>query len=333
MNDQLLYAQFLGVLKRDGHITDPAVLSSWKLALAVHEAAPRIEAQYQYWRNEVQTSQSQEQDSPSVQVWRKGGELCTNTKCEDTVRAGEHGKEDHTTKTLQFDRVHGEVVAQSKLWTLYVDPTAADFATEFRSWRELHAASNTPFRIRWKPPHLAEQRPLVVNGYGIELALKRTDYIVIDDRQADESKQVTQAGAIDFEAGDEETGSIKPLTSRELGDLSIKAASFIMASENPFNTLGRISQDFPKYAAALAANDIDENFAAEHAANRGRLAPPGMSAFWVNGVQVNARDINAFSLLERLRKERQLIGGIQELGFSAGDAIALLSHEAISTLR
>jgi len=342
MNDQLLYAQFLGVLKRDGHITDPAVLSSWKLALSVHEAAPRIEAQYQYWRSAVSTAglhedrerhttdKEAEDNTPSVQIWKKGGRLCMNAKCDDTQKTGTHGKDDHTTKTLQFDRTHGSSAAQDELWTLYVDPTASDFAVQYREWRQLHTGNDTPFRIRWKPPHSGERSPLVVNGYGIELALKRTDYIVIDDRQADETKQDTKASEINLDAGGEETANLKPLTSRELTDLSIKAASFVMASENPLKTLGRISQDFPKYAAALAAHEIDDDFATEHAANRAKLAPPGMSAFWINGVQINARDINVFSLLEHLRKERKLIGDIQELGFSASEAIALLSHQAIT---
>ena len=71
-------------------------------------------------------------------------------------------------------------------------------------------------------------------------------------------------------------------------------------------------------------------FLNEHRGNREQLLPAGYNIIWINGVQVTARDVDAFSLLEHLRRERTLINGIRELGFSGPEAISILSNSAIT---
>jgi UDP-glucose:glycoprotein glucosyltransferase len=52
-SDAELYDRFLEVLQQDGHITKPEALSTFKLALSLRAAAPRIEAHYQYYTTAV----------------------------------------------------------------------------------------------------------------------------------------------------------------------------------------------------------------------------------------------------------------------------------------
>jgi UDP-glucose:glycoprotein glucosyltransferase len=47
--DKELYNRFLEVLKDGGHISTPDALASFKLALSIRSAAPKIEAHYQYY--------------------------------------------------------------------------------------------------------------------------------------------------------------------------------------------------------------------------------------------------------------------------------------------
>ena len=49
----------------------------------------------------------------------------------------------------------------------------------------------------------------------------------------------------------------------------------------------------------------------------------------MNGVQVAPRDVDVFSLLDKLRRERRLIKGLETLGLSPAEANKLLSHPAI----
>lgn len=61
--DEELYASFLELIEREGLMSDPATLSSYKLALSLHAAAPRIEAHYQYYNTAVEPQLVNEEQS------------------------------------------------------------------------------------------------------------------------------------------------------------------------------------------------------------------------------------------------------------------------------
>ena len=177
-----------------------------------------------------------------------------------------------------------------------------------------------------------------MNGYGIELALKRTDYIVIDDRSAgledaddQELPAGTEAATDEFLLETEEVADLKPLSSKELLGLGLKTASFIMASDDPFDTLVKVSQDFPKHSSAITKRNVSTDFVEEHSINRNLFLPAGYNVIWMNGLQVQARQMDAFGLLEQLRRERSIVNSLREIGFSGSEAIQILSHEAIAS--
>ena len=181
------------------------------------------------------------------------------------------------------------------------------------------------------PPAVAQQRPLVVNGYGAELALKRTDYIVLDDRATEDATPSPEsARSTEINLEEEEISELKPLSSSELRNIGVNAASFITASENPLDTLQKITQDFPKHAAALAQHNASAAFLREHQGNRDLFLPAGYNMLWMNGQQVSPREVDAFALLDTMRKERKLVKSAQTLGLSAEEAISLLSHPKIA---
>ena len=128
----------------------------------------------------------------------------------------------------------------------------------------------------------------------------------------------------------EEVADLKPLSSKELLGLGLRAASFIMASENPFETLIKVSQDFPKYSSAITKRNASREFVKEHNGNRGAFLPAGYNVIWMNGMQIQMREMDAFTLLERLRRERSLVGNLRDLGFSGSEAVQILSHPAIA---
>jgi UDP-glucose:glycoprotein glucosyltransferase len=207
---------------------------------------------------------------------------------------------------------------------LYADITSPSFAWFHNTLSKTAKEGKTSYRIRHKPSLKGSSSPLVVNGYGVELQLKRTDYIVIDDRDATQNSQ--DASLQD----DDEVADLKPLSSSEVSKLAVKAASFVMKSEQPFDTLVRLVQDFPKHSSAIAAHNISEEFVKEHEGNRNKLLPSGYNIMWINGVQIPNRDINPFHLLEHLRRERNLINGVRSQGLSGPEAIDLLSNSAIT---
>jgi UDP-glucose:glycoprotein glucosyltransferase len=214
---------------------------------------------------------------------------------------------------------------------LYADITAPRFKEWHQTLSKTAREGKTSYRVRHKPSLHAPASPLVVNGYGVELQLKRTDYIVIDDRQAEQGdKSATQKPMGTGLDDDEEVADLKPLSKDQVADLGLKAASFVMQSEQPMDTLMKLVQDFPKYSSVIAAHNTSDEFETEHLKNRDQLLPMGHNVIWINGVQIPARDVNPYSLLAHLRRERTLISGIRSQGLSGSEVVSLLSHSAIA---
>ena len=161
----------------------------------------------------------------------------------------------------------------------------------------------------------------------MELALKRTDYIVIDDRAKEaESQQGNEE--VNFE--EEDVEDLRPLSTSELLQLGLKTSSYIMSHGDALETLEKISQNFPKHSSAISRLNISDNFLDEHYRNRKMYLGAGYNVIWMNGLQVDPRHVDAYALLDRVRSERKLISNFAGVGFTAPEAIPLISHLAIA---
>ena len=230
---------------------------------------------------------------------------------------------------LQFDRVTGNLSAPTSI--LYADVTSPTFGHFHQVLSQTASSGKTSYVLRHTRPAVSSAKPFTVGGYGAELALKRTDYIVIDDRDADASSKAASDAATEVILTDKEVvGDLKPLSKAELAGLGIRASSFILESENPFQMFARLSQDFPRYSSAIAAHNASPDFVLEHQYNRGQLVPAGVNVVWVNGMQIPDRRIDAYNVLDILRKERKVIREFSELGLSGPQTIDLLSSEKIA---
>lgn len=188
------------------------------------------------------------------------------------------------------------------------------------------------YRVRYRPPQHWAERPLFVSGYGVELALKRTDYIVIDDRDAEKRGEspVESHGSGIEDLKEDSPDDLRPLSASEVSRLGWNSAAYVMDSENPLDTLVKLSENFPKYSSKVAAHNSTAELRKEVRVNRGRMIPSGHNFMWINGVQIDERQIDAFSLLETLRKERNLVQKFKDLGLGAQDAVKLLSHPLLA---
>lgn len=229
---------------------------------------------------------------------------------------------------LPFDRIMGDKQSKTPA-ILYADLMSPSFRQFHKTVSQTASAGKTSYRVRYRPSLSIPGFPLAVSGYGIALDLKRTDYIVIDDRKADDSDD-TSSDASSAKLADEDVADLKPLSSKELLRLDMKASSFIMESADPFDTLLKLTQDFPKHSAAMSTHEVSEAFRKEHLANREVFLPSGYNVMWVNGLQILARDFDAYAMLEHLRRERKLTNSAGELGLSGKEAVRLLSHSSIS---
>lgn len=169
------------------------------------------------------------------------------------------------------------------------------------------------------------------------MALKKTDYIVIDDRNDDSQTVINVAEKEvrldDEDDDDDDLDDLKPLSSSEVSSLSIKASSFIMQSHSPLDTLVKLSQDFPKYSSALTSLNITQEFLDELNFNRAQLMPSGRNIMWINGIKLSERQVEALDLIDTIRKERKLLRSLHDLGLTAPEAIRFLSHTQFSLVQ
>ncbi|KAM0714359.1 hypothetical protein Q7P37_010146 [Cladosporium fusiforme] len=329
--DQDLYTSFRKLLQDDGHLSKPEDLSSFDLALSMHSTAPKLEAHFQYYNTAVQPTIEQEEEGVCeswVHVPWSGQRFCSPELSESSARQVRN--EDNEVSALPFDRILGCATC-GKHAVLYADITSPSFREFHKTITKTAKDDRSSYRVRYKPNKEASRQPLLVSGYGVELALKRTDYIVIDDRKNDESADEGTVKPEDATLNEEEEVSdLRPLAARELRRLGIKAASFVLAHDAPFDTLVKLSRDFPKHSSSIAATDVSDEFLKEHHDNRDALLSPGFNVLWINGVQIMGRDVDAYTLLEHLRRERKTINSVRGLGLTAPEAVELLSHEAIT---
>jgi UDP-glucose:glycoprotein glucosyltransferase len=261
-----------------------------------------------------------------------GKQYCSST----LERAQQDVSGDRDPRELPFDRTLGDASATPAV--LYADIASPMFGDYHRTLKGLADEGQIAYRLRYRAAHDGVSQPLFVSGYGVELTLKRTDYIVIDDRQAEE-RETTKANAKapnaqDLEAEEDEAPpDLKPLSSSEVAKLGMSAASFVLDSSDPFTTLVKLSQDFPKYSSSVAAYNASEDFLEEYKKNRQAGLPAGRNAMWINGLQIDPRQVDAYSLLDYLRRERQLIAEFQKIGLSASEAIELLSYPAFAEVQ
>ena len=242
---------------------------------------------------------------------------------------------------MPFDRILSTGTdSASSPSVLYADIMSPLFAQFHQTISNTARLGQTSYRIRYRPSPQASKR-LAVNGYGIELSLKRTDYIVIDDRSAgleggeEQAPEMNAEGSMEKSSGNllqdnEEVSDLKPLSSRDLLGLGFKTSSFVMSTDDPLETLIKLSEDFPKHSLALTKMNASEEFVQEHSANREIFLPAGYNVIWMNGMQVQGRQMDAFALLEKLRRERVIIDNLRGLGLSGTETVQIVSHEAIA---
>lgn len=232
-------------------------------------------------------------------------------------------------KHLPFDRVTGT----GREAILYADITSENFGDFHKALSKAAAEGSLSYRIRYHRTQTTPYAALPMSGYGVELALKRTDYIVIDDRLQNEEPRHDNTGAGAGLDGSEDVADIKPLTASDLSSLGLKATSFILQSDDPLETLMKLTQDLPKFLTTIVAHNVSTQFEKDFRLNSLEGVPGGLNMLWLNGVQLIERQIEPFALIERLRQERKLIDGFRALGLNGKQAVSILGHQDVSAAK
>uniref|UniRef100_A0A8B9MCU9 UDP-glucose:glycoprotein glucosyltransferase 2 n=1 Tax=Accipiter nisus TaxID=211598 RepID=A0A8B9MCU9_9AVES len=169
-------------------------------------------------------------------------------------------------------------------------------------------------------------RKMYLSGYGVELAIKSTEYKAVDDTQVKGTNETKEEEDDDDESDVqgflfgklkqmhpdlknnlkefkkhliETTNNMEPLKVWELQDLSFQAGARIMST--------------PVYDALKVMKDIAQNFPIKHF-HEVLGIQPGEARLFLNGLHIDLDFHDPFSILETLKLEGKLMHGLHELG-------------------
>uniref|UniRef100_A0A8C0N2I8 UDP-glucose ceramide glucosyltransferase-like 1 n=1 Tax=Canis lupus familiaris TaxID=9615 RepID=A0A8C0N2I8_CANLF len=193
------------------------------------------------------------------------------------------------------------------------------------------------------------KEPVYLSGYGVELAIKSTEYKAKDDTQVKGTEvNTTVIGENDpidevqgFLFGKlrdlhpdlkgqlkelrkhlvESTNEMAPLKVWQLQDLSFQTAARILAApiELALVVMKDLSQNFPTKARAITKTAVSLELRSEVEENqkyfKGTLGlQPGDSALFINGLHIDLDTQDIFSLFDVLRNEARVMEGLHRLG-------------------
>ncbi|KNC54206.1 UDP-glucose:glycoprotein glucosyltransferase 1 [Thecamonas trahens ATCC 50062] len=195
------------------------------------------------------------------------------------------------------------------------------------------------------------QEPSRLAGYGVELAIKSTEYKVVDDssdEENDEGETVDADAPLPSLPGldvtklvermpDEEAAlraagvafgnaaEIKPLKKWQLRDLGFKAAQAVVDASDPLAELARISQNLPSLASWLARKKNSAAGLHREVRETAAVAGAGSTALVVNGRVVDVSSTSIFQLYTLVGEELVLADKLRSLGLAPEHVAAVAS--------
>lgn len=316
---------------------------------------PRIQAHYEYYTNVVDPQFSHRLykecstdsfgnkilsgESDKHQAW-----ILYNNKLycsSDEVFALKTDKKSTSTDdVLPFDRVIGSN-QESPLLVLYGDIESEVFKNMFINLYESAKIGKLRFVWRYIPSNNPDQREQL-SGYGADITLKRTDYMVIDDRDINKiefkNEKRIENKNYHLDKGFSRIArldELKPISKDNLTDLGLKLTSFILSNDysdiSNHDLLNSILQDFPKFAYYVSQLDPENIDSVRESVNAN--VKLGMSeesnGIYINGSPINKLELDVLKLVDKVRDELKLVNELKELGFTTGQAKKLLFKFAL----
>ncbi|KAK6462214.1 UDPglucose glycoprotein glucose phosphotransferase, partial [Scheffersomyces coipomensis] len=303
--------------------------------------SPRIQTHYKHYKNEVEPIYS-----------KRLIEECTTDSFGNQILTDKKKKHDawvvynkqlycskddlYALKTdkssdadiLPFDRVIGEN-NKAPLLVFYGDHESNQFREFFENLYESAKSGKIRFVWRYVPSHTGKLEEL--NGYGVDLTVKRTDY---EESRSKSSNLDITSDFLKIQTSQE----LKPVNNEELEDLGVQLTYFILNNQynniSQYDFLTQLLEEFPRYAhyvSKLPKTEIYKKAREQMHHNEDVGLSTSSYDLYVNGSPINKLDLDIFKLYEKIKKELKLINHLQSLGFSVEQAKLLLTKFALIT--
>ncbi|KAK9446934.1 UDP-glucose:glycoprotein glucosyltransferase-domain-containing protein [Limtongia smithiae] len=332
-----LYDEALSFTISSGFLSKGPQTDWFDLKLSLRKSAPRIQAYYQFYNASVFPVFADSLGKCANDSWFlfNGKPSCDPS----ALFALQIPATVENSDALPFDRSIGPATAPTVV--LYADLASPSFLLFHSTLIAEAKHGKIKYVVRYKPsvPVLGSafaERPKGLSAYGVELALKRTDYIVIDDRAAYSKKQTV--------LDDGDIRNVVPLKTTEIANISTKAAAYILkntAGIEPIDALLTATQDFPKLASAIAATSLDglDEFYEEATENfrvmgRTSVHVHGYNSMYVNGARLDSQFSDDFFAFEEIiDRERKILQNFADLNLSNSEISQFISSSKILALK
>ncbi|KAL6077940.1 UDP-glucose:glycoprotein glucosyltransferase 1 [Balamuthia mandrillaris] len=337
-----------------------------RYALRTRHYSPAVEMFRSFAEQLLAVGEQQQCNSTTwVQLSHLSQRICSKDDLQQALLHAAEGNTkatEHATLFLLGKQEHVHPSKQPKAAieaVLYASFASEEFLEYHNLLKEASTNGLLHYALRHSYPKSAV--PLPLQGYGVELVVKSTEYKAIDDTQVEgdggEEQQVLSAG--EEEEGEVEGFMFKRLKERkpelaskldafkdyllltvqehdfgqlkawQVKDLGYQASQRIIQASDPLMVMRDISQNFPPAAASLSKVKLNATIQENIDANKQVLAYQMMfsEGLVINGIPFFHDNINAYSMFSALREQHDRMAFLTSKGLSSDIASTALSQQ------
>jgi UDP-glucose:glycoprotein glucosyltransferase len=295
-----------------------------KTGIANNQYAVAVQAHYHYYTNYVAGT--------DCDCWVDSGseKICTASELKLDVLKATVVKD--PAKLLDVDIKYHKDASSRKIAILYSNLRVKCFSGFYKALKGFAEEDDDfSFILRFIPPkNGSDFKPITLSGYGVELALKNTEYQAVDDRLVDQkSASAKETGKSPSDNQDilwEDVPSIEPLTKDELQSIAAVGIAFSRNSLNPLSTLSELCGNFPKFAHLITASEKSVKEVASASSALIQSVTGGSQIMLLNGIPFDLERLNVFEILQKMRSENAMIQQLKNIGLTVPQSISFASE-------
>eukprot|EP01083_Nonionella_stella_P059930 156778_1 len=357
--------QFEWLLESAEDLLGPASRISLEYSLKISHYVPKI-VMYQHLLQEALISSSQSSEV-ECSVWVHSGRTqnlqCWSGSLEQSLKtSGESSNNEQLPEIFKFDHVYPSSSSDSKdILIVYGELDSRAFSRAHKYLLEAMKSGDIRVILRPKVSQAFSDSssPLQLQGYGVELAIKDTEYKLHDD--SDDHKPASDndddaPGSDDDELLDDDEWIDgfqfatlirrwpqseedlllfrEELLSRreehkkvqiwDMDNLGFQASQRILQSEHPFRMLQETSQNFPSYGHAITKIHLRKDVRSKIEELQ-HFVQAGSNFVSINGLEIKTSPLDIFEIQKIIRTEAFFMSELSKLGLSNDEVSQVLS--------
>jgi UDP-glucose:glycoprotein glucosyltransferase len=227
-----------------------------------------------------------------------------------------------TVEPNEFDRVIGTT---GPLVILYANPKSEEFKLFFLNLYESAKIGKLRFVWRYVP---SGKSPDILAGYGVDLSLKNTSGLVVDEVPTKKLSKQNLNIVNDLDAIDQTT-EIEPVHRDQIPDLGFKFASLVLSNQfsdySSFEILEKLLSSFPKYASYISTSKTNYDEVKQIAIKNEEIGLAKESnGIYVNGSPIHKLELDVLKLIDKIKEEAKIVFNLKELGLTTEQAKFLI---------